>query len=410
VQLPGGLPTMSMAWSIRCAALCTCALLLPGLAARPARAGEQPPVYPYWEEYHVADGLPSDKIMAVAADGPRLWIGTDHGAALLADGRFTVFHRQDGLAHEAVLSLAVDHETGDVWFGTGGGLSRYSAGRWTTFTQLDSGLPNDVVFGVAVEEQNPWVATTAGTGRYRVRDHGWDVYTPANSPQHEPWGYFVDYGGGKVWAALWGGGLLEFDPRKMTWKSYRDPDGEMEIDLFRDDGIIHVITTGVSWSEGSTWVSTYFGLSRYDGHAWRSYMEKDSGLASDFINFVKAKGRVAWICTDKGLSAVDADSERVVTYTPIHGPMEGQRGWEARIYEAGRLVRRQKLARGLANNFLWGVAFTGDDVWVASSAGLSRGSLRPLPPRRPPEKQQPSLQTGSPGPAAAAGAGTGGRR
>ena len=40
-------------------------------------------------------------------------------------------------------------------------------------------------------------------------------------------------------------GALEFDVATERWKDYLDPDGEMEIDLFRDDGIIHVITTAV---------------------------------------------------------------------------------------------------------------------------------------------------------------------
>jgi hypothetical protein len=236
-----------------------------------------------------------------------------------------------------------------------------------------------------VENQNPWVATTAGTGRYRIREQRWDIYTPANAPQHEPWGYFVDYADGKVWAALWGGGALEFDVETMVWKSYLDPDREMEIDLFRDDGILHVITTGISYRNKIMWVSTYFGLSRYDGHNWHSLMEKDSGLASDFINFVRSDGDVAWIATDKGLSAIRSDGrdDWVVTYTPIHGPMEGARGWEARTYHNGRQTKKQPLARGLSNNYLWGIDFMGDEVWVASSAGLSHGGPRPFPPRKP---------------------------
>ena len=289
---------------------------------------------------------------------------------------------KDGLAHDAVLGIAVDPISRDLWFATMGGLSRYSAGRWTTFTQFNSGLPNDVVFGVTVENQNVWVATTAGTARYRVRDHGWDVYTPANSPQHEPWGYHIDYDDGKVWAALWGGGVLEFDVEKQSWKSYLDPDGEMEIDLFRDDGIVHVITTAVSYRAGMLWAATYFGMSRYDGHRWRTYNEKEGDLVSDFINFVKARGRVAWICTDKGLSVVDPDGERWVTYAPIHGPMEGARGWEARVTREGKPIRRVPLGRGLANNFVLCVDFQGEDVWVATSWGLSHGIWKKKGDRR----------------------------
>jgi hypothetical protein len=58
-------------------------------------------------------------------------------------------HHRDGLAHRAVLSLALDKRTGDVWAGTMGGLSRISGGRIDSFTQLNSGLSNDVVYGVS---------------------------------------------------------------------------------------------------------------------------------------------------------------------------------------------------------------------------------------------------------------------
>ena len=338
-------------------------------------AEELPRVYTHWESFHKEDGLPSDKVFCVAVDEDRVWFGTDNGLACYENGAWTTYNVEDGLAYQAVLAIAIDAATRDVWVGTMGGLTRIAAGRFDTFTQFNSGLPNDVVFGVAVENQNVWVATTSGEGRFRVRENAWDVYTPANCPQHEPWGYSIDYADGKVWAALWGGGVLEFDVATERWKDYLDPDGEMEIDLFRDDGIIHVITTAVSYRESILWASTYFGLSRYDGTRWRGYMDHDTGLVSNFINFVKARGRVAWVCTDKGLSVVDGDTNRWVTYTPTHGPMEGDKGWEARVFHENELLETHKLSEGLANNFVLGVDFQGDDVWVATSKGVSRGTL-----------------------------------
>ena len=357
--------------------LASIALLVSAVAAR---AAELPHIYTEWDSFYASDGLPSDKIMAVAADRDRVWVGTDRGLACLEDGGWTVYTTEDGLAYDAVISLAVDPATRDVWIGTMGGLSLFSAGRFRTFTQFNSGLPNDVIFGVAVENQNVWVATTAGTGRYRIREDRWDVYTPENAPQHEPWGYFVDYaeGNDKVYAALWGGGLLEFDLETEKWQAYLDPDGRMEVVLFRDDGIIHVITTGCSYRSGIVWASTYFGLSSYDRKGtrrWRGYMDHDTGLASNFINWVRAKDRVAWLGTDKGVSTVDYDSNRWVTYAPANGPMDYEGPWEARVYHEGELLKKVPLKQGLANNFVWAIDFQGDDVWVATSKGLSRGRL-----------------------------------
>jgi hypothetical protein len=349
-------------------------------------AGEEasPRVYTRWESFHKEDGLPGDKVFCVAVDGDRIWAGTDNGLAVYEDGKWKSYGVKDGLSYPAVLSLALDPASGDLWAGTMRGLSHYSAGRWEIFNQFNSGLPNDVVFGVTVENQNVWVATTAGTARFKVREKKWDVYTPANSPQHEPWGYFVTYADGRVYAALWGGGVLEFDVAKEQWRSWLDPDGEMEYDVFRDDGLIHVITTSVSYVDKVLWVSTYFGLSRYDGRNWRGYLDSDSGLASNFINMVKAKGPVAYVCTDKGLSSVNGLTNRWVTYTPSdpawkhgnaapQGPVEGTKGWEARIYDEAKLLDVVKLEHGLANNHINGVDFQGEDIWVATSKGVSHG-------------------------------------
>ena len=65
--------------------------------------------------------------------------------------------------------------------------------------------------------------------------------------------------------------LLEYDIKTGSWKAYLDPDGEMEIDLYRDDGIIHVIVTGASPVDDVLWISTYFGSCRYDGRHWRGF-------------------------------------------------------------------------------------------------------------------------------------------
>ena len=102
-----------------------------------------------------------------------------------------------------------------------------------------------------------------------------------------------------------------------SWKVYLDPDGEMEIDLYRDDGLVHDITSAVSYIDGVLWAATYFGLSRYDGRNWRGYFNQDSGLPSDFINFVKARsGDEAWFCTDKGVGAItDFKTNTWVVYT-----------------------------------------------------------------------------------------------
>ncbi|HEC42302.1 MAG TPA: regulator, partial [Bacteroides sp.] len=44
----------------------------------------------------------------------------------------------------------------------------------------------------------------------------------------------------------WGGGVIEYNTANGQFRDYTDPDGEMELDLFPDDGLVHDITTGVT--------------------------------------------------------------------------------------------------------------------------------------------------------------------
>lgn len=333
-----------------------------------ALAAEEPvPLYTRWETFSTENGLPDNKVMALLVDGPRLWVGTDNGLGLYEDGKWKTFRPSDGLAHRAVLSLALDPSTGDLWIGTMGGLNRLTAGRFDTFTQLNSGLVNDVVNGVAVQDHFVWAATAAGLSRLDTRTGRWDIYNEKNTMMHEIWCYSVSVSPDKVYVAVWGGGLLEYDVASDSWRDYRDPDGEMELVLFRDQGLIHDITSGVSAGQTVVWVSTYFGLSRYDGRNWRGYMDHDSGLASNFIMFVKAQGDAVWVCTDKGLNYFDG--ETWVTYRRSgDGP-----GGEIKVTKETQVMDARSIPVGIAHNFVLAVALQGNDIWVGTAKGLSHG-------------------------------------
>ena len=93
-----------------------------------------------FENFTTANGLPDNHVFCVLVDGNRIWAGTENGLGLYENGTWKVFRPVDGLAHRAVLSLALDKRSGDLWVGTMGGLSRVSAGRIDNFTQLNSGL------------------------------------------------------------------------------------------------------------------------------------------------------------------------------------------------------------------------------------------------------------------------------
>ena len=97
---------------------------------------------------------------------------------------------------------------------------------------------------------------------------------------YEIWTYAVCPAADKVYYAVRGGGRIEYDVRDAaSWKDYNDPDGETEMVVLEDQGLIHEITTSVSYVDKILWVATYFGASRYDGRYWHNFLTKDSSLA-----------------------------------------------------------------------------------------------------------------------------------
>ena len=327
------------------------------------------PVYGNWRTFTEEDGLPSDKCYAVRIDGDRVLVGTHDGLAVYEKGKWHTYTTEDGLSHNGIVSIDVSALTGDVWIGTLGGLNRWSGGKFETFNQLNSGLPNDLVYNVYCYGKDIWVATAGGAGQYDTQTKEWKIFTEQNAPMHEPWTYALSAGDGKVWIAAWGGGVIEYNMTTSHFRDYVDPDGFMEIDLLPDDGVVHDITTATSYADSILWVSTYFGMSRYDGKNWNGYFDHDSGLASNFINFLRAEGPVVFVCCDNGLSSFNGKTW--VTYKRNDNDVNGK----ARVLKGTSVVREIPLTPSISHNFIIGVDAEDGVLWVATSKGVCRGEL-----------------------------------
>ena len=333
-----------------------------------------------WEIFTTAQGLPANKVMAVAVDGERVWAGTEEGLAVLQDGVVRRADKEGDLPFPAITSLAVSPVTGDLWIGTLGGLGRLSGGLFERFTQLNSGLANDVVYGVAVDGDAVWAATAAGLSRYDLATGAWAIYDTTNTLMHEPWCYAVTVGAGHTYTAVWGSGVLVRDNSTGGFRVHRDPDQEMEIDLFRDDGLVHDVTSAIALGENDTlWIGTYFGLSRYRDRRWRSWYAKESGLAGDFINFMRADGDKVWIGTDTGVSRFDS-----ATWHTWRREENGA-GFTLEItHENGGSLTFHP-PTGPTSDTIFGIDLNGGDVWLATATGLAHGigkSQSPADPAR----------------------------
>lgn len=335
-------------------------------SSRTASDSTRPSIYE-WHSFTTEDGLPSNQVLAVEATDERIWFGTDAGLVRLEDGRMTTYTPEEGLAHRVVLTLKRDPRTGALWIGTMDGLSRLSGGRFETYRQLSSGLANNVVYGVTVRGRHVWVATAAGANRFDTYTGRWEIYNDTNTPMHERWVYGVTSEDSLVYLATWGGGVMEYNTQNREWQDYTDPDDEMEIDVFPDDGLVHDVVATVSYDDGVLWAGTYFGLSRYDGSRWNGYFSESSGLVSNFINFVKAGDSGVWICTDKGLNHYDGDTWRLYR-------RRDDGGGEVVVNGPSRSSSSQvNTPTAIGHNYVWKIDVQGDTLWVATEQGVSRG-------------------------------------
>ena len=84
------------------------AALLLGTCWVQAQASKKLPyIYTQWKNFGVADGLPSDHIFSVKADGDRVWIGTEGGLAMYnkKTGKMKSWTTKDGLPWPAITGI-----------------------------------------------------------------------------------------------------------------------------------------------------------------------------------------------------------------------------------------------------------------------------------------------------------------
>ncbi|MCP5119367.1 MAG: regulator, partial [bacterium] len=104
---------------------------------------------------------------------------------------------------------------------------------------------------------------------------------------------------------------------------------------------------------------------------WRGYFNQDSGLPSDFINFVKARSAdEAWYCTDKGAGVVtDFKTNTWVVYTLDPKEHTGK----AVIMRDREVLKTIDTGVNIPHNYTLAADVDGSDIWIGTSKGLAWG-------------------------------------
>lgn len=117
------------------------------------------------------DGLTNDRIYSMSMDAKgNIWVGSGNGAFLMQYDSVSTrvrkaFHESDGLAGNFVRSITCD-KSGNIWLGTaGGGISRYTGGKFINYTNKDGLASNNIYSLIADKKNQIWAGTERGLDR-----------------------------------------------------------------------------------------------------------------------------------------------------------------------------------------------------------------------------------------------------
>lgn len=172
-----------------------------------------------WKTYTINDGLPSNEIFGITIDNMgNIWAATWEGAAVFSHERWDeAYSVYKGMLQNNHLHAIAFDQAGNIWLGhINTGVSRYdnSQGIWVYYTQETGEIAGNEVKNILVRpaqnntDESIWIATNGGISRYEAGE--WVTYTESDGlPSNHTMGLAVDRYN-RVWAAT-EGGVAYFD-------------------------------------------------------------------------------------------------------------------------------------------------------------------------------------------------------
>ncbi|HSL45026.1 MAG TPA: two-component regulator propeller domain-containing protein [Anaerolineales bacterium] len=247
-----------------------------------------------------ANSLSSNEVLSIAEDQDGiLWFGTGNGLNRF-DRRLSSFlHYKrnsddpSSLSANRVFEVYVDSKN-NLWVGTAGGLDLFDRQSQTFIHyQHQSGNPNSLS-GAGVNailedrEGNLWVGTyDSGLNKFNRETEQFTRYRfDANNQQtisNDSILSIHEDAQGRIWIGTLGGGLNLYHPDTDTFTYYLEKDG-------LPNGVVYGILED---SQGSLWLSTNFGISRFnpDKETFHNFDAGDGLQSNEFNSGAYAKGR-----------------------------------------------------------------------------------------------------------------------
>lgn len=214
------------------------------------------------------------------------------------------------------VSAIYEDRTGTLWVGTYDGLSRFDRAT-STFTRFrrdpkePRSLSSNIIYDLFVDSQDRlWVGTSAGLDRFNPATNQFIHYTHRAADEHSlssgTVSAIAEDRQGQLWVGTFDNGLNRFDPSTGLFTHYQyDPQSRTSL---TNNAILSIYQD----SKGRLWIGTLGGgLNLYDFETdtFSSYIEKD-GLANGVVyGILEDESGDLWLSTNFGLSRFDPETE-----------------------------------------------------------------------------------------------------
>jgi ligand-binding sensor domain-containing protein len=192
------------------------------------------------------------KVVSLAADGDRLWVGSEKGLSVL------------------------DKKTE----------------RWKSFYTVEDGLAGNFVNALLLDQDFLWIGTNAGMTRMSISQNTLKTYNPKEGIAAGLEIKSIVKVKNQIWAGTPGGALLAYDPKRDQWKAMEAPDP-------LKDGGIH----SISVARGFVFICRDNGVSVYDlaSGQWGKITQADGLLSNTVFSAAEDRDGI-WFGTDQGAS------------------------------------------------------------------------------------------------------------
>ncbi|KAF0152801.1 MAG: Peptidase S8/S53 subtilisin kexin sedolisin [Ignavibacteria bacterium] len=236
-------------------------------------------IYSFLKEEYLrkVNTIPENFIVCMLQDKKgSIWFGTFGGGLAKFDGiKWKVFNTFNSLLpSDVVYSLAVDNNN-NIWIGTVDGLAKFDGINWEVFNETNSKIPSNMIYSLAIDKQdNKWIGTTKGLAR--LSRTNWKIFDKRNSkiPHNHVTSLAVD-NENRLWAGTFGG-LAKFDG--VSWSLFKESNSPLP---YNDIYSLSVDKANKIYI--GTWGGGFATLHK---SKWKIFRKSNSKLPDNFVSSI----------------------------------------------------------------------------------------------------------------------------